>query len=488
MKCILAIDQSTSGTKALLVDDEGKIIAKDSLNHPQTYPQPGWVEQDANLIWQNVLELIRGLPEKAGVPWSSIVGLALTNQRETTVAWDRQTGQPLAAAVTWQCQRGERICDSLAEHASEVLAKTGLNLSAYYPAAKAAWLLRNSTEVIDSSESGQLCIGTVDSYLLYRLTQGAVFATDLSNASRTQLMNLDTLDWDEEILSLFQIPRAALPVIHASDAIFGQTAPGILPVCLPIAGVMGDSHAALFGQCCIEPGMAKATYGTGSSIMMNIGSQRMNPPRGIVTSLAWGWQGAIHYVLEGNVTSSGDTLKWLCEDLELFQSVQEIDAMAEQVPTSDGVYLIPAFAGLGAPYFDSSARAAILGLSRGSKKTHVAKAALESIAYQNHAVISAMGKSLTELRVDGGPTRSKILMQIQADILQCRVSCSAYQEISALGVAYMGGIKLGLYSGLGDISAIKQRGHAYEPAIQKEEADKKVRGWQQAVKCVLIQK
>jgi glycerol kinase len=484
MNYMLTIDQSTSGTKALLVDANGRISRKSSLSHTQNYPEPGWVEQDAEQIWQNVLTLIQNLPVEAGVPWKNILGLAITNQRETTVIWDRLTGQPLTPAVSWQCQRGKAICDELVEHAEAIRSKTGLSLSAYYPASKATWLLRNTPGLFNRAADGDLCIGTIDSYLIFRLTGCEVFATDLSNASRTQLFNLDDLDWDEDITDWFNIPKVSLPKINPSDQIFGLTQENILPVRLPIAGVMGDSHAALFGQGCVHQGMAKATYGTGSSIMMNVGNERTSPPAGIAASLAWGWRGQINYVLEGNVTSSGDTLKWLCDELELVETVQEIDELAEKVKSTEGVYLVPAFAGLGAPYFDSLARAAIIGLTRGSRKVHVARAALESIAFQNLAVIEAMGAKLSELRVDGGPTRSPVLMQFQADLIQCPVSCSIYQEISALGAAYMGGLTLGLYAGLEGIAAIKERGHVYNPLLKDEEIGRLKDGWLDAVSRV----
>lgn len=484
MALMMAIDQSTAGTKVLLIDENGQIRHKVERPHRQIYPQPGWVEHDAEEIWQNVLALASQLPTDAGIGFSQIIGLALTNQRETTIAWDRQTGQPLAPAVVWQCQRGEAVCRRLEKHSGLIRQKTGLTLSAYYPAAKAAWLLEHIPDLQDRAKNGKVCIGTVDSYLLFRLTGGQVFATDMSNASRTQLFNLDTLAWDQDIAGWFGIPLEALPQVLPSDSRFGYTAPGLLPHSLPIAGIMGDSHAALFGQGCISEGMAKATYGTGSSIMLNAGRTKAEPPEGIAASLAWGWRGEVHYVLEGNVTSSGDTLKWICDELELVKTVREIDDLSELVEDTNGAYLVPAFSGLGAPYFDSGARAALIGLSRGTRKAHVARAALESIAYQNDAVVTAMGVRLQDLRADGGPTRSDVLMQFQADLLGCPVRCNAAREISALGAAYMGGLTLGFYDNLQNIPAMRQQGRTFMPRQPAEYVSRLRAGWQDAVRRV----
>ena len=486
MSFILAIDQSTAGTKALLVDHKGYIEAKDSINHKQYYPAPGWVEHDAEEIWQNVSKLIQTLPESAGHSLSDVVGLSICNQRVTTVAWDRESGKPLAPAVVWQCQRGSGICDQLFESAEMIRLKTGLPLSAYFPAAKAAWLIQHIPGLKQKANQGQACIGTIDSYLIYRLTKGKTFATDYSNASRTQLFNLQTLAWDKEIADLFGIPLTCLPEIKFSDDNFGFTAENLFSSQLPISGIMGDSHAALFGQGCLKPGMAKATYGTGSSIMLNVGLDQPVPPNGIAASLAWGWRGEINYVLEGNVTSSGDTLNWLVNELRLVQSPREIDELAEQVESAGGVYLVPAFSGLGAPYFESQARAAITGLSRGSDRRHIARAALESIAYQNTAVVKAMDKVIAELRVDGGPTRSEVLMQFQSDLLDCPVRCSIAQEISALGSAYMGGLALGFYENSSQIQAWQQSGKGYRPNMSRKDAQLRISGWDLAVKRVIL--
>jgi glycerol kinase len=486
MSFILAIDQSTAGTKALLSDEQGFITAKDSINHKQYYPAPGWVEHDAEEIWQNVVKLISRLPEQAGVSLDEINGIAISNQRETTVAWDRATGKPLAPAVVWQCQRGAGICENLSEHGEMIRARTGLQLSAYYPAAKAAWLLQHVPGLKQKALTGDACIGTVDAYLVFRLTGGESFKTDYSNASRTQLFNLHTLTWDHEICELFDIPLSCLPQIEFSDAVFGNTLEKLFGRRLPIAGVMGDSHAALFGQGCLKPGMAKATYGTGSSIMLNNGSSYAKPPVGIAASLAWGWRGEINYVLEGNVTSSGDTLNWLINELELVSSPQEIDELAEGISSTEGVYLVPAFSGLGAPYFDSDARGAIVGMSRGCTRRHISRAALESIAYQNHAVVEAMGVSIAELRVDGGPTRSTVLMQFQSDLLGCPVRCSIAQEISALGAAYMCGLTLGFFKNQESIAAWQQSGKVYRPSLTREQSENLTDGWKEAVRRVML--
>lgn len=488
MSFILAIDQSTAGTKALLVDNHGFIKAKDSLPHKQYYPAPGWVEHDAEEIWQNVLKLIKLMVEQASNYNGEIAGLSICNQRETTVAWDRKSGKPLAPAIVWQCQRGAGICEKLSDHSQQIRQLSGLPLSAYFPAAKAAWMLQHVPGLKQKAQNGEACIGTIDSFLIFRLTGGASFKTDYSNASRTQLFNLKTLKWDERLCELFDIPAKCLPEIVFSDSIFGETRENLTIRKLPIAGVMGDSHAALFGQGCLRPGMAKATYGTGSSIMLNVGKSMKEPPEGIAASLAWGWHDEVSYVLEGNVTSSGDTLNWLIDEVELVSSPQEIDELAEQVNSSEGVYLVPAFSGLGAPYFDSKARAALVGMNRGSTRRHIARAALESIAYQNHAVVRAMETELSELRVDGGPTRSSVLMQFQADILSCPVRCSIAQEISALGSAYMGGLKLGFFSEPSQITAWQQAGRIYEPIMTEQQVAELTLGWDQAVKSVMYRK
>ena len=481
---VVAIDQSTSASKVFLIDAQGAIVRRYSENHRQFYPQPGHVEHDAAEIWRNVQ---RGVAEVcAGLEPAQIAALGISNQRETTVLWDPQTGEPLCHAIVWQDVRGQALCDRLAAHAHTVAAKTGLQLSPYYPAAKAASVLAAEDTLRARAQAGKLCIGTVDSYLIHRLTGGQCFATDVSNASRTALCDIASLTWDAELCALFGIPQACLPDIRPSDANFGVTAAPGIPAGIPITGVMGDSHAALFGQGCLQPGMAKATFGTGSSVMMNIGSSPARAGNGLSASVGFGFQGHTCYVLEGNVTCSGDALCWLRDEAQMVETVADVEAIAAGVPGSEGVYLVPAFSGLGAPYFDGDARAAFIGMSRGTTRAHMVRAALESMAYQDADVIAAMrqsgGEALAELRVDGGPTRNALLMQFLADVLGCGVRCAAQSELSALGAGYMAGIAAGLYISLGEIPAHAQAGATYAPGMPAAERETLLAGWRAAVR------
>lgn len=480
---VIAIDQSTSASKVFLMDAQGEIIRRYSKAHQQYYPAPGRVEHDAEEIWRNVRDGIAAVCE--GMDIAELASIGISNQRETTVLWNRVTGLPVCRAVVWQDVRGEALCDTLREHADWVTQRTGLALSAYYPAAKAASVLWEQPKLMDMARAGELCISTVDSYLVYRLTGGSVFATDVSNASRTQLCDIRALRWDAELCGLFQIPLSCLPEIRPSDAAFGSTACEGLPCGLPIAGVMGDSHAALFGQGCLRRGMAKATFGTGSSVMMNVGDAVPLSQNGLSVSVGFGFQGQTCYVLEGNVTSSGDTLCWLRDEAHMVEDVAEVEAIAATVPDTGGVYLVPAFSGLGAPYFDGQARAAILGISRGTGRAQMVRAALESMAYQDADIIDAMrrdaGEPLRELRTDGGPTRNALLMQLMADVLGCEVRCAAQSELSALGAGFMAGISMGVYPSLEGIPAFRKTGNSYVPCMDETRRAALLAGWRNAV-------
>ncbi len=473
---IVAIDQSTSSSKVFLVGDGVKILRRFSKEHRQYYPQSGHVEHDAEEIWLNVLEGIREVSSD-----KSILCVAISNQRETTVFWDKQTGKPLCPAIVWQDVRGEYVCKELSEHEKKIRELTGLTLSAYFLAAKATAKLRENPTLYRRAQEGSLCIGTVDSYLIYRLTKGRVFATDVSNASRTQLMNLQTLDWSEELCRLFDIPLHCLPSIYPSDHAFGDVEIDGLEG-IPIVGVMGDSHAAFFGQDCNEPGMVKATFGTGSSVMMNIGLQPLLSNSGLATSVGYSFDGKTCYVLEGNVTSSGDTLRWLRDEMNLVKDIKDVEKISFQTKDAGDVYLVPAFSGLGAPHNRPNARAVICGLSRGSNKNHIIRAALESMAYQDADVINAMVEDtqviLSELRVDGGPTSNHILMQFLSDILGCSIQCAAVSELSALGVALMASKRLGLC----DVGFNLKKGNKYVPVHDQKWRDKKLNGWRDAVR------
>jgi glycerol kinase len=491
-RCILGIDQSTSGTKALLFDQAGNIVVRADVPHAQHYPRPGWVEHDAEEIFANTLRAAKEAIDASGVAPASIAAVAVSNQRETAVVWSRKSGKPVHNAVVWQCRRGADICGRLeaAGAAPAVKEKTGLVLSPYFSASKIAWILEDVPGAREAADSGELLCGTVDSWLVWKLTSGAVHATDYSNASRTQLFNLSTLDWDGDLLRLFGIPRSMLAELRFSDETFGRTdLGGLLPAPVPITGVMGDSHAALFGQCCFSRGMAKATYGTGSSIMMNIGGRRALSERGLVTSIAWGMGGKVEYVFEGNINCAGSTIQWLVEDLALIASAKEAGSLALSVPDAEGVYLVPAFVGLGAPYWDSGARASITGMTRGTKKAHVVRAAEESIAYQIKDILDLMvsesGADLRELRVDGGPTKDAFLMQFQADILDIPVARSAVEELSATGAARMAGLAVGFWQDKEELNALRRGAETYRRSMGGDRAARLYAGWKEAVSRTL---
>ncbi len=440
MKYVIAVDQSTSATKALLIDERGAAIRRESLPHKQHYPAPGYVEHDAEEIFQNALRVIAKAAE--GIEAKDIASVAVANQRETTVLWERGTGKPLCRALVWQDVRAEALCAGLSHAAQMVEEATGLMLSPYYSAAKAAHAIREYALT-------DYCLGTIDSYLVYRLTGGKVFATDVSNASRTQLMNLKNLSWDPRLSELFGIRESALPEIRHSDAAYGFTNASGIPRGIAITGVLGDSHASLYGQGCHAAGMVKTSYGTGSSIMMNVGASPVRSTSGLSSSVGYGAKGSVCYVLEGNITCSADTLVWLRDQLELFPDLATLDRLAETVPDTGGVQLVPAFSGLGAPYFDTAARAILSGLSRGTTRAHVARAALFSIAQQNADVLDAMAQDLkapvSVLSADGGGTVNKLLMQMQADLTPCRVKVAAHPDLTAMGAGLMSGQAAGIF-------------------------------------------
>lgn len=488
-KYILAIDQSTSGTKAILVNHKGQVIHGCALEHRQFYPQAGWVEHDPEEIYTNTLAVIHSLLKETQTNHDQIESLAITNQRETIVVWDKYTGKPIYNAIVWQCHRNAAFCRELREKGYDkiIKEKTGLVLAPYFSAAKAKWIIDNVPEAQEKANSGHLLLGTIDTWLLWKLTGGKVHATDYSNASRTQLFNIKELKWDEEILELFKIPSQLLPAVRSSNEIFGYTShsEGFTRE-IPISGLIGDSHAALFGQNCFSPGMAKATYGTGSSIMMNIGKQYLSAKNGLVTSLAWGLSGEIEYVFEGNINCTGAIIKWLVDDMELIPSPHQAGVVASSVEDNGGVYLVPAFVGLGAPYWDSDAKALIYGMTRGSKKAHIIRAAEEAIAYQIKDIIDLMIEesriNLTELRVDGGPTRDEFLMQFQANILDVPVTRSEIKELSALGAAYISGLTTGFWNDKAEIASLRIPDATFISRINVETRQKLYGGWKEAVR------
>lgn len=481
-KYILGIDQSTSGTKALLFDNQGDLCCRCDLSHSQIINDKGWVEHDLLEIYGNTVEVVKQVINEAGIDNSQVLGIGISNQRETAAVWDKVTGEPVYNAIVWQCSRGEAICNRIADlgWSEKIRSVTGLHLSPYFSAAKIAWILEN----IDI-EQKQLCAGTIDSWLVYKLTGEA--RTDYSNASRTQLFDLKKLEWSGDICGIFGIDPLILPQVCDSDSCFGFTDfDGIFDSPIPIHGVIGDSHGALFGQGCHSPGMMKATYGTGSSIMMNIGDVPIFSDNGVVTSIAWGVRGKIEYVLEGNINYTGAVLKWLTEDLGLIESPDLSSEYASKANAEDETYLVPAFSGLGAPHWNSEARAIICGMSRMTGKAEIVKAALECIAYQIADVIGAMletaGIEGNSIRVDGGPTKNTYLMQFQSDILNLPVIVPAWEELSGIGASYMAGIALGLYDK--DTVFRRMQQTQFMPLMSEETRQKKYNGWLSAVRMV----
>ncbi len=483
MKYILSIDQSTQGTKALLLNEEGRLTARKDLPHQQKINLRGWVSHDPMEIYRNTLAAARQVISESSIDKESVAAVGISNQRETSLVWDKNTGLPVADAVVWQCARAAEICErgEIKAQAEAVRGKTGLRLSPYFPAAKIAWLLENTPDV----RGKDLCAGTVDSWLIYKLTGN--FKTDYSNASRTQLFNIHTLAWDEEICELFGVPIDILPEVCMSDSDFGETdLDGFLPRPVPILGVLGDSHGALFGQGCVKPGMGKATYGTGSSVMMNIGDKPVLSESGVVTSLAWGMGGKVTYVLEGNINYTGAVTTWIVKDVRLLDSPKEAGQIAAEADPEDGTYLVPAFTGLGAPYWKSDARAMFCGMSRTTGRAELVKAAEECIAYQIADVVEAMNAAapapLTELRADGEPTRDQYLMQFQSDILRLPISIPENEELSGIGAGYCAGIAAGLYPE----NIAEQLGRtSYTPEKGQNWADRHFGGWKQAVGMLL---
>jgi glycerol kinase len=484
---ILAIDQSTSATKALLFDEQLQLAGRASVEHTQLYPQPEWVEHDPEEILRNTYAAAAAVVRNSGISAAQVASVAITNQRETVVVWDARSGHPVYNAVVWQCRRGADICNSIVRQGLEerIRAKTGLVVNPYFSASGLQWILDKVQGARAAASAGQLLMGTIDSWLLWNLTPQHVHATDLTNASRTLLFNTTTLQWDDELLRLFAIPRSMMPQLLPCDATFGHTTlGGLLPRAVPIAGVLGDSHAALVGQMCFAAGMGKATYGTGSSLMVNIGEQNLAAPKGLVTSIGFAAQGKIFYAFEGNIHCTGATIKWLVDELQLLHSSAESEQVAASVPNNGGVYLVPAFAGLGAPWWDSEARAMLCGLTRGSSRAHVVRAALESIAYQMKDLvdlIATSGVPLTELRVDGGPTKNHLLMQLQADMLGVKINRSDLAEASALGAALTNALALGRFGSLHELTSLRPPGDYLERQMPVNEVEQSYAGWRMAV-------
>lgn len=487
MNYIIAIDQSTSSTKALLFDEQCKVLARTNVDHKQYYPQMGWVEHDAEEIYNNLIMAIKLLKEKVTVKSEKDFSLCLTNQRETAVVWNKTTGKPIANAVVWQDTRGAELCRQLcAEGKSEmVMAKSGLLIDPNFSASGIKWLLDHVEGARQQAESGELLMGTIETWLIWKLTGGKVHATDYTNASRTMLFNIHTLDWDDDLLQLFDIPRCMMPEVLPCDAVYGETTcEGLFSEPIQIAGVLGDSHGALVGQMCFERGSGKVTYGTGSSVMVNIGEEPLPAPEGLVTSVGYSAFGKTYYGFEGNIYSTGATLKWIADQLQLVGHPAEMEALATSVENNGGVYIVPAFSGLGAPWWQSDVKGAVFGLTFATTKAHFLRAALESIAYQIKDLVDVMtvatGGSLKEIAADGGPTKNRFLMQFQADMLNTPVVCTEVDDASALGAVIMNGFARGLWHSFDEVTGLRKVIQTYQPQPTPHH-EACYEGWRQAV-------
>ena len=488
-KYIMAFDAGTTSNRCILFDHEGRIMSSAQKEFRQIFPKPGWVEHDPYEIWSTQLEVARQAMANVGASAADIAAIGITNQRETTILWDRETGEPVANAIVWQCRRTAEYADSLkAQGLTDVIReKTGLVIDAYFSATKIRWILENVPGARRKAEEGKLLFGTVDTWLMWKLSGGRIHATDYSNASRTMLYNIRELRWDKEILEILDIPESILPEVLPSSGIFGTADPQILGAPIPIAGAAGDQQAALFGQTCFRPGDAKNTYGTGCFMLLNTGDTPVFSKNGLVTTIAWGIDGKVYYALEGSIFVAGAALQWLRDEMRLIDSAPDSEYMAGKVGDTNGCYVVPAFTGLGAPYWDQYARGTIVGLTRGCNKYHIIRATLDSLAYQTNDVLQAMnadaGIRLKALRVDGGASANNYLMQMQADVIDAPVLRPACIETTALGAAYLAGLAVGYWNGPDDIIRNFSLDRTFRPAITGEQRTKLIRGWKRAVKC-----
>jgi glycerol kinase len=490
-KYLVAIDQGTTSSRAIVFDKQGNIIQSAQKEFTQIFPKPGWVEHDPMEIYSTQLGVLAEVKARAGVSAGDIAAIGITNQRETTVVWDKATGKPVCNAIVWQCRRTADYCGSLKANGFDktVREKTGLVVDAYFSGTKLRWILENIPGARAKAEKGDLLFGTVDTWLIWNLTNGKVFVTDYSNASRTMLFNIHTLEWDREILKEMNIPLQMLPEVKPSSCVYGHTVSNILGAEIPIAGVAGDQQAALFGQCCFEPGMVKNTYGTGCFILMNTGEKAVASQSGLLTTIAWGAENKVEYALEGSVFIAGAAIQWLRDGLRMIENTPSSEQYALKVPDTEGVYMVPAFAGLGAPYWDQHARGTIVGVTRGATKEHFVRAALESIAYQSFDVIKAMetdaGVPIKSIRVDGGASVNNFLMQFQADILNTDVVRPKVVESTALGAAYLAGLAVGYYTDKQDILKNMAQDRVFKPSSQEADRAKLIAGWKEAVRHTL---
>ncbi len=487
-KYILALDQGTTSSRAIVFDNSGLPVASAQKEFTQIFPQPGWVEHDPEEIWSTQAGVAVEVLTRAGLESSDIAAIGITNQRETTIVWNRKTGKPVSNAIVWQDRRTSEYCDQLKRegHDKMITGKTGLIVDAYFSATKIKWILDNVAGAREMARRGELAFGTVDSWLVWNLTGGRVHVTDVSNASRTMLFNIHKMAWDDDLLHLFDIPASMLPEVRSSSEIYGNIT-GTFAAHIPVAGIAGDQHAALFGQMCTEQGMIKNTYGTGCFMMMNIGTKPIESKNRLLTTVAWKIGDQTVYALEGSIFIAGAVVQWLRDGLGIIRQSSDVAKLASSVSSSEGVYFVPAFAGLGAPYWNQHARGTITGLTRGSTAAHIARAALDSIAYQTLDVLLAMendsGIDIKELRVDGGATINNDLMQFQANLLQAAVVRPKITEITALGAAYLAGLATGFWSGLEEISKQWQIDHTFQPEIKPEERQFLINGWGRAIRA-----
>jgi glycerol kinase len=487
-KYILTLDQGTTSSRAILFDHEGKIASLAQKEFKQFYPKPGWVEHDPMEIWSTQASVITEAILKEHLKVEEIAAIGITNQRETTVIWDRETGIPVYNAIVWQDRRTSEYCDELKQKSLDkiIQQKTGLVLDAYFSATKIQWILNNVAGAKEKAQKGKLAFGTIDSWLIWNLTEGRLHITDVSNASRTMLFNINTLSWDKELLELFEIPESMLPEVRSSSERYGETSGKLLGTKVPIAGIAGDQQAALFGHVCNKPGMVKNTYGTGCFMLMNIGEKPIQSKNNLITTIAWKIGDKVEYAFEGSIFIAGAVVQWLRDELKIISTAAEIEELASNVPDSGGVYMVPAFAGLGAPYWNQYARGTIFGITRGTNRNHFCRAALESIAFQVMEVLKAMesdsGIEIKELRVDGGATQNNLLLQFQADILKANVVRPEVTEVTAIGSAYLAGLAVGFWDNVEEIQKQWQINRRFEPRTENRED--LIKGWYRAIQAV----
>ncbi len=488
-KYVMALDSGTTSNRCILFNAKGEVCSVAQKEFTQYFPKPGWVEHDPNEIWASQLGVATEAMRKIGATAEDIAAIGITNQRETTIVWDKETGEPVYNAIVWQCRRTSEYCDSLKEKGlvDTIRQKTGLVIDAYFSGTKVKWILDNVEGAREKAEAGKLLFGTVETWLIWKLTNGKVHVTDYSNASRTLLFNIIDLDWDDEILAELNIPRSMLPKAMPSSCVYGETDPSYFGGAIPIGGAAGDQQSALFGQTCYNPGEAKNTYGTGCFMLMNTGDTPVFSKNGLVTTIAWGLDGKVNYALEGSIFVAGAAIQWLRDEMKLIDSSPDSEYMAKKVPDTNGCYVVPAFTGLGAPHWEQYARGTIVGLTRGCNKYHIIRATLESLAYQTFDVLKAMeedsGIKLSALKVDGGACANDFLMQFQSDIINAPVLRPECVETTAMGAAYLAGLAVGYWNTKEDVIKNWKISKVFEPMMEDEVREQKVKGWNKAVKC-----